>query len=74
MSMNYHEALGFLFPRTTTIKFGLDTTSILLESLGHPETVYPTIHVGGAESYEARCRKHHEVPSAVDDQMTLVDR
>ena len=34
----------------------------------------PTIQVGGAESYEARCRKHHEVPSAVDDQMTLVDQ
>lgn len=33
----------------------------------------PTIQVGGAESYEARCRRHHEVPSAVDDQMTLVD-
>ena len=24
----------------------------------------PTIQVGGAESYEARCRLHHEVPSA----------
>ena len=24
--MNYPEALEFLFPRTTTIKFGLDTT------------------------------------------------
>lgn len=33
----------------------------------------PTIQVGGAESYEARCRRHHEVPSAVDDQMTLVE-
>lgn len=32
----------------------------------------PTIHVGGAESYEARCRRHHEVPSAADDQMSLV--
>ncbi len=47
MSMNYHEALGFLYPRTTTIKFGLDTTRVLLESLGNPESVYPTIHVGG---------------------------
>ncbi len=45
--MNYHEALGFLYPRTTTIKFGLDTTRVLLESLGNPESVYPTIHVGG---------------------------
>jgi thymidine kinase len=33
----------------------------------------PTIQVGGAESYEARCRRHHEVPSAVDDQMSLVE-
>lgn len=32
----------------------------------------PTIQVGGAESYEARCRRHHEVPSAADDQMSLV--
>ena len=47
MGMNYQEALAFLYPRTTTIKFGLDTTRILLESLGHPEAVYPTIHVGG---------------------------
>ncbi|MEE8477138.1 MAG: folylpolyglutamate synthase/dihydrofolate synthase family protein [Gemmatimonadales bacterium] len=45
--MNYQEALAFLYPRTTTIKFGLDTTRVLLESLGHPEAVYPTIHVGG---------------------------
>jgi len=34
----------------------------------------PTIQVGGAESYEARCRRHHEVPSVADDQMSLVDR
>ena len=47
MGMNYQEALAFLYPRTTTIKFGLDTTRALLESLGHPEAVYPTIHVGG---------------------------
>ena len=33
----------------------------------------PTIQVGGSESYEARCRRHHEVPSVADDQMTLVD-
>lgn len=47
MGMNYQDALAFLFPRTTTIKFGLDTTRILLEALGHPDAVYPTIHVGG---------------------------
>ena len=33
----------------------------------------PTIQVGGAESYEARCRRCHEVPSAMDDQISLVE-
>jgi len=33
----------------------------------------PTIQVGGAESYEARCRKHHAVPSELDDQMGLLE-
>ena len=32
----------------------------------------PTIQVGGLESYEARCRRCHDVPSAVDDQMQLI--
>ena len=32
----------------------------------------PTIQVGGAESYEARCRSCHEVPSAADAQRTLI--
>ncbi|MFQ5888564.1 MAG: thymidine kinase [Gemmatimonadota bacterium] len=32
----------------------------------------PTIQVGGAESYEARCRRCHEVPSALDAQIRLV--
>lgn len=31
----------------------------------------PTIHVGGAESYEARCRACHEVPS-VDRGQTVI--
>ena len=31
----------------------------------------PTIHVGGAESYEARCRNCHEVPS-VDRRQTVM--
>jgi len=31
----------------------------------------PTIHVGGSESYEARCRRCHEVPSVIRDQTTL---
>lgn len=32
----------------------------------------PTIQVGGAESYEARCRRCHEVPSVARDQTTLL--
>jgi len=32
----------------------------------------PTIQVGGSESYEARCRVCHEVPSATDAQGTLL--
>jgi thymidine kinase len=31
------------------------------------------IHVGGAESYEARCRRCHEVPSVMRDQTSLLD-
>jgi thymidine kinase len=32
----------------------------------------PTIQIGGLESYEARCRAHHLVPSSLDDQMRLI--
>lgn len=45
--LTYTEALAFLFPRTTTIKFGLDTTRALLRDLGDPHTVIPSIHIGG---------------------------
>src|SRR6478609_7912255 len=45
--MEYREALDFLFPRTTTIKFGLDTTRELLVGLGAPHRLIPTIHIGG---------------------------
>lgn len=34
----------------------------------------PVIQVGGFESYEARCRPCHEVPSAADDQMPLLSQ
>jgi thymidine kinase len=34
----------------------------------------PTIQVGGSESYEARCRRCHQVPSPADAQVTLLDR
>jgi dihydrofolate synthase/folylpolyglutamate synthase len=47
MSLTYAEALDFLFPRTTTIKFGLATTRALLRSLGSPHEVIPSIHIGG---------------------------
>lgn len=43
----YHEAVEFLFPRTTTIKFGLERTERLLAAVGNPELLIPTIHVGG---------------------------
>ena len=32
----------------------------------------PTIQIGGAQTYEARCRRCHVVPSAVDAQMGLL--
>lgn len=47
MSLTYTDALAFLFPRTTTIKFGLETTHKLLESLGNPHHQFSTVHVGG---------------------------
>jgi dihydrofolate synthase/folylpolyglutamate synthase len=47
MSLSYDEALDFLFPRTTTIKFGLATTRALLKTLGNPHEVMPSIHIGG---------------------------
>jgi dihydrofolate synthase/folylpolyglutamate synthase len=47
LALTYQTALDFLYPRTTTIKFGLDTTRALLAELGDPQTVFPTIHVGG---------------------------
>lgn len=37
---------------------------------GRPATAEgPTIQVGGAESYEARCRRCHEVPTGDDEQL-----
>jgi dihydrofolate synthase/folylpolyglutamate synthase len=47
MPLSYAQALDFLFPRTTTIKFGLETTGALLERLGRPQDRFPSIHVGG---------------------------
>jgi dihydrofolate synthase/folylpolyglutamate synthase len=45
--LTYSQALDFLFPRTTSIKFGLATTRALLAELGDPPRHYPTIHVAG---------------------------
>jgi dihydrofolate synthase / folylpolyglutamate synthase len=47
MALSYDQALDFLFPRTTTIKFGLTTTRALLEELGGPHRLLPAIHIGG---------------------------
>ena len=47
MALSYEQALDFLFPRTTTIKFGLATTRALLKELGDPHRLLPAIHIGG---------------------------
>lgn len=47
MPLSYDEALEFLFPRTTTIKFGLATTRLLLKEVGDPHEVIPAVHIGG---------------------------
>jgi len=44
---SYSEALEFLFPRTTTIKFGLENTRALLHELGDPHQVFVSVHIGG---------------------------
>ena len=55
MPLTYDQALDFLFPRTTTIKFGLATTRALLKSLGNPHAVVPTIHIGGTNGKGSVC-------------------
>jgi dihydrofolate synthase/folylpolyglutamate synthase len=47
LALSYTAALSFLYPRTTTVKFGLETTRALLDNLGNPHEVFPTIHIGG---------------------------
>ena len=47
MPLTYDEALDFLFPRTTTIKFGLSTTRALLRAVGNPHEMMPSVHIGG---------------------------
>jgi dihydrofolate synthase/folylpolyglutamate synthase len=53
--LDYPSALDFLFPRTTTIKFGLDTTRALLRSVGEPQRVFPSVHVGGTNGKGSAC-------------------
>ena len=47
MAFTYAGAIDFLFPRVTTIKFGLDTTRALLAALGDPQDAFAAVHVGG---------------------------
>lgn len=47
MAQRYHRALEYLYPRLTTIKFGLDTTRCLLAALGNPHEVFASVHIGG---------------------------
>ncbi len=47
MVLSYSDALAYLYPRITQIKFGLDTTRALLSEIGDPHTLIPTVHVGG---------------------------
>jgi len=47
MSLSYRDALDYLFPRLTQIKFGLETTRELLALLGNPQALIPVVHVGG---------------------------
>jgi dihydrofolate synthase/folylpolyglutamate synthase len=55
MSLTYDEALDFLFPRTTTIKFGLGNTRALLKAVGSPHEVMPSVHVGGTNGKGSVC-------------------
>ncbi len=47
MPLTYADALAYLYPRVTQIKFGLETTRELLALLGNPHDQIPVVHVGG---------------------------
>jgi dihydrofolate synthase/folylpolyglutamate synthase len=47
VTLSYAEALDYIFPRITTIKFGLETTRALLAELGNPQDQFAVIHIGG---------------------------
>ncbi len=55
MPLSYQEALDFLFPRTTTIKFGLATTRAQLKSQGNTHEVKPSVHIGGNNGKGSVC-------------------
>ena len=55
MPLTYAQALDFLFPRTTTIKFGLATTRALLAEVGNPHELMPLVHVGGTNGKGSVC-------------------
>ena len=55
MTLSYQGALDFLYPRTATIKFGLERTLALLEELGRPDQIFPVIHVGGTNGKGSVC-------------------
>ncbi len=47
MPLSYADAVAYLYPRVTQIKFGLETTRALLEEIGDPQGLFPIVHVGG---------------------------
>jgi dihydrofolate synthase/folylpolyglutamate synthase len=55
MPLSYAQAIEFLFPRTTTIKFGLGTTRALLAEVGSPHEMMPLVHVGGTNGKGSVC-------------------
>jgi len=55
MTLTYSQAIDFLFPRTTTIKFGLATSRALLADVGNPHELIPLVHVGGTNGKGSVC-------------------
>lgn len=47
MPLSYADAVAYLYPRVTQIKFGLDTTRALLREIGDPHDLLPVVHIGG---------------------------
>lgn len=48
MTTRYHQALEYLYARTTGgVRLGLERTTALLEALGNPHRVVPAFHVAG---------------------------